>query len=110
MRALSAYLSFLGPFASSVAPLTLESLRRLRLHQAPADYVHLAFASMASALKVTTEPLEPLLPLMEELWRHEELLPYCLQILALLLDLGARQQIYEELLPKLLEPELWQAQ
>lgn len=113
MRALSAWLTFLGPAAAPVAPVALRCLARLALHRAPPDFLHLAFASMASTLKTKAEaqPETVVLPFIQQLWasQQEELLPYCLQIMALLLDLGAPAPLYAEMLPKLLAPELWQA-
>lgn len=123
-RALNAWMVFLG--SSLPADLALAALRGLSaLLASPslrgADFIHSTFECLAQAMKavfarggedaVAAETAVQSLAL--RLWESqaEELLPYCYQILGLLLELvpAERKPVFVELLPKVLAQELWQA-
>ncbi|CAJ1408213.1 unnamed protein product [Effrenium voratum] len=120
VRALSSWLTFLGAdLPPALATTALQSLAQLA-SQRPisADYTHGLFECLALALKScasrqqSTESV--VLPMVQQLWvmQADDLLPYCYQIMGLMLDLAPANSVasfYGELLPKLLAPELWQA-
>ncbi|CAK9114574.1 Exportin-2 (Exp2) (Cellular apoptosis susceptibility protein) (Chromosome segregation 1-like protein) (Importin-alpha re-exporter) [Durusdinium trenchii] len=120
IRALLAWLNFLGPTVPpELVVKILQSLTQL-VRALPssgsghAEFVHLLFGSLALALKAhsTAGSTAVVFPMVEQLWvsQVEDLLPYCYQIMGLMLDLGhSPVPLYGELLPKILAPDLWQA-
>lgn len=120
LRALSAWLAFLGQsLPNDLAIQTLRSLAQVACCLSPMgnpDYAHLLFGCIALSLKAggrSPETEAAVLAMVEKLWvsQAEDLLPYCYQILGLMLDLGATESIplYAELLQQVLAPQLWQA-
>ena len=120
VRALSAWLAFLGnELPHDLATKTLQALAQVASclpTPGNADYVHLVFACIALSLKALGDRRSAtdeaaMLAMVEKLWvsQAEDLLPYCYQIMGLMLDLGAKSMPYAELLQQLLAPQLWQA-
>lgn len=121
-RSLVAVLSFLEGLAAEVALPALQLLVQLAAAatgaQSP-EYSHDIFECIAVVLKTLvpakTEEVEAaLLPCLGAIWerRDEDFLPYCFQVLALLLDLTplqAMKPFHAELLGRVLTEDLWRA-